>query len=327
MFDPDQFHDPEFRTLVLAARAVIAERVHRGVATPPKRLAVAALDEMPDEDDPAAVRAWAPSAAFRDAVRSVVLATLELYVGIVEVLADEADREDGDGMVVPPDVRNAGRVHTNPLSRPADGSREPWHQARQRARAAALWKGSPTRFVRKYTVRTPLRHPDRPDLTLAGCRLARATPPAGLPVLRPIPSSTRAAAITPAEPVGARRPLAAFPVFRAGRLPHQARETVENGLRLGAVGNLISTTVLRARLEPSGAHEAGPRAVKTPREPFRTARELPPRGLGPGQRPSGVRSEIRWRRPRRTPSDRPSRERFPDDQAVGRAGGRSSAPR
>ena len=51
MFDPDQFHDPEFRTLVLAARAVLAERVHRGVATPPERLAVAALDEMPDEDD------------------------------------------------------------------------------------------------------------------------------------------------------------------------------------------------------------------------------------------------------------------------------------
>ena len=96
MFDPDQFHDPEFRTLVLAARAVIAERVHRGVATPPKRLAVAALDEMPDEDDPAAVRAWAPSAAFRDAVRSVVLATLALYLGIVESLADEADREDAD---------------------------------------------------------------------------------------------------------------------------------------------------------------------------------------------------------------------------------------
>ena len=92
----DQFHDPEFRTLVRAARAVITERVHRGVATPPERLAVAALDEMPDEDDPAAVRAWAPSAAVRDAVRSVVLATLEQYVGIVEALADEADREDGD---------------------------------------------------------------------------------------------------------------------------------------------------------------------------------------------------------------------------------------
>ena len=96
MFDPYQFHDLEFRTLVRAARAVIAERVHRGVATPPERLAVAALDEMPDEEDPAAVRAWAPSAAFRDAVRSVVLATLAQYVGIVEALADEADRQDGD---------------------------------------------------------------------------------------------------------------------------------------------------------------------------------------------------------------------------------------
>ena len=63
MFDPDQFHDPEFRSLVQAARAVVAERGHRGVATPPERLAVAALGEMPDDDDAAAVRAWAPSAA------------------------------------------------------------------------------------------------------------------------------------------------------------------------------------------------------------------------------------------------------------------------
>ena len=39
--------------------------------------------------------------------------------------------------------------------------------------------------------------------------MARATPPPGLPVLRPFPSSTRAAAITPAEPVGAR--VARFP--------------------------------------------------------------------------------------------------------------------
>ena len=96
MFDHDQFHDPEFRTLVRTARAVIAERVRRGIATPPERLAVAALDEMPDEDDPAAVRAWAPSAAFRDAVRSVVLATLAQYLGIIETLADEADRKDVD---------------------------------------------------------------------------------------------------------------------------------------------------------------------------------------------------------------------------------------
>ena len=95
MFNHDQFHDPEFRNLVRAARAVIAERVGRGIATPAERLAVAALDEMPDEDDDDAVRA--PSAAFRDAVRSSVLATLALYAGIVETLADEAGRDGGGG--------------------------------------------------------------------------------------------------------------------------------------------------------------------------------------------------------------------------------------
>ena len=53
---------------------------------------------MPDEDDDDdAVRAWAPSVAFRDAVRSSALATLALYVGIVETLADQADRDDGGG--------------------------------------------------------------------------------------------------------------------------------------------------------------------------------------------------------------------------------------
>ena len=50
---------------------------------------------MPDEDPPPC-GAWAPSAAFRDAVRSVVLATLAQYLGIIETLADEADREDVD---------------------------------------------------------------------------------------------------------------------------------------------------------------------------------------------------------------------------------------
>ena len=62
MFDPDLLYDPEFRTRVQAARALIAERVRRGVATPTEQLAVAVLEEMPDEDDPDAVRAWAPSA-------------------------------------------------------------------------------------------------------------------------------------------------------------------------------------------------------------------------------------------------------------------------
>ena len=69
-----------------------------------------------------------------------------------------------------------------------------------------------TRLPRYYG---PLRHPLRPDLTLAGCRLARATPPAGLPVLRPFPSSMRAAATTPAEPAGAC--VARYPA--AGSLP------------------------------------------------------------------------------------------------------------
>ena len=96
MFDPEQLDDPEFRTRVQAARALIAERVRRGVATPAEHLAVVVLDEMPDEDDPAAVRAWTPSAAFREAVRSAALATLALYVGIVETLADETNRDDGD---------------------------------------------------------------------------------------------------------------------------------------------------------------------------------------------------------------------------------------
>ena len=69
-----------------------------------------------------------------------------------------------------------------------------------------------TRRQRSYEL---LRHPGRPDLALTGRRLARATPPAGLPVLRPSPSSTRAVATTPAEAVGAR--VARFPT--AGSLP------------------------------------------------------------------------------------------------------------
>ena len=188
MFDPDQFHDPEFRSLVLAARAVIAERVHRGVATPPKRLAVAALDEMPDEDDPAAVRAWAPSAAFRDAVRSVVLATLELYVGIVEVLADEADREDGDGMVVPPDVRNAGRVHK--LWPTCPGRRlepQPHHLRQERRDAVRRPRGrrgpqGPDRAGDAVLHEPDVRRPERPNS--AACR-RRARASSGSMRVRP----------------------------------------------------------------------------------------------------------------------------------------------
>ena len=53
-----------------------------------------ALAEQPDEGDEAAIRAWQPSRAFRAAVRMVAAATLAQYVGVVEALADEADRND-----------------------------------------------------------------------------------------------------------------------------------------------------------------------------------------------------------------------------------------
>ena len=62
---------------------------------------------------------------------------------------------------------------------------------------------SSTGITRRLQSYGPLRHPDRPGLPLAGVRLARATPPTGLPVLRPSPPSIRAAANTPAEPDGA----------------------------------------------------------------------------------------------------------------------------
>ena len=74
---------------------------------------------------------------------------------------------------------------------------------------------SSTGITRRHQSYGPLRHPDRPGLPLAGVRLARATPPTGLPVLRPSPSCMRAAAITPAEPAGAL--VARFPAD--GSLP------------------------------------------------------------------------------------------------------------
>ena len=65
--------------------------------------------------------------------------------------------------------------------------------------------------------------PCRPIRPLAGFRLARATPPTGLPVLLRSPSSMRAAATTPAEPTGAcvvRFPVdGGLPVRMAGQFP------------------------------------------------------------------------------------------------------------
>ena len=218
MFDPDQFHDPEFRSLVRATRAVIAERVHRGVASPPERLAVAALDEMPDEDDPAAVRAWAPSAAFRDAVRSVVLATLALYLGIVESLADEADREGrrrrrrDDALTTwwplaaapwasevlrhrPPLGRRPGRVvRHHPRGLPVPGQH---HVGRRRPPPRQLRRQPDTSRVGGYP-RLDARRPRR--------RLGTAAPPSAARAARPGPRATGSRRTAASGARGRRRP-------------------------------------------------------------------------------------------------------------------------
>ena len=93
----DDLADPKFHSLVMVARRLIEERCARGAASPAEQLAVVALAEQPDEGDEAAVRAWQPTSQFRAAVRMVVTATLAHYVGVVEALADEADRDD-DGV-------------------------------------------------------------------------------------------------------------------------------------------------------------------------------------------------------------------------------------
>ena len=86
--------DPEYRALVAVAVRLLEERCARGVASPAETLAVVALAEQPDEGDAAAVRAWQPTVEFRAAVRRVVTSTLAYYVGVVEVLADDADGDD-----------------------------------------------------------------------------------------------------------------------------------------------------------------------------------------------------------------------------------------
>ena len=72
-----------------------------------------------------------------------------------------------------------------------------------------------TRLPRYYG---PLRHPERPGLSLAGCRLeVTRLPREGLPVLRPISLCRHAAAHTPAGPMGldrSCRPEAAYPPRR-----------------------------------------------------------------------------------------------------------------
>jgi hypothetical protein len=77
----------------------------------------------------------------------------------------------------------------------------------------------PTGITRLPWYYGPLRHPDRPSLSLAGVQLGVTRPhPTGLPVLRPVPMYMHADATTPVGPLAAdahrhqgRRPS---PLFR-----------------------------------------------------------------------------------------------------------------
>ena len=115
----------------------------------------------------------------------------------------------------------------------------------------------------------PLRHPARPDLTLAGCRLARATPPPGLPVLRPFPSSMRAVATTPAESVGAC--VARFPTHAS--LPRQLGES--------ASASIVSRPARRSLALPPAW------SLGRPRRPF-VIRVLQPMSLPPSSAPTAT---------------------------------------
>ena len=97
-------------------------------------------------------------------------------------------------------------------------SRLPSFPHRSRTRAPSLHRRYPASAV----IQAP-PPPCWPGLPLTGFRLARATPPTGLPVLPPSPSSMRAAVNTPAGSAGAR--VARFPAgaslprYSAGRPP------------------------------------------------------------------------------------------------------------
>ena len=87
---PDELNAPQFGELPGAARRILEERFARDVATPRWRLAVVAVHELRGG------ASLGPIAAFRAAVRTVSLSTVEFYVGVVDTLVDEPDRDVAD---------------------------------------------------------------------------------------------------------------------------------------------------------------------------------------------------------------------------------------
>ena len=78
------------------ARAVIAERVWRGLARPPERLGGRSARRDAGRGRSRGGAGVGAVGRVPGCGSLVVLVTLAQYVGIVEALADEADREDGD---------------------------------------------------------------------------------------------------------------------------------------------------------------------------------------------------------------------------------------
>ena len=141
----------------------------------------------------------------------------------------------------------------------------------------------------------PLRHPAGPTLALAGlsvgaCHAHRS----GLPVLRPFPSSMRAAATTPAEPVGAcvaRFPTdGSLPRFHGGsasalRVSGPARRSLVVAARMvakpplaarciGVLQTMSLPPIIRSRLLPAGATVAGRDSHPLKNGAFHGAREM-----------------------------------------------------
>ena len=148
---------------------------------------------------------------------------------------------------------------------------------------------------------------------LCGRLLARCLTP-GDPIHEPgadyilIAASLEQARITLSFVRPVLEPLGGFSFLdSAQRIAYRHKPT---GTRLRVLSSDGKTAMrVRARLEPSGAHEAGPRAVKTPQGALSGGPRASSPRTWPRARPLGGALRRSGRaRPRRTPSDRPSRE-------------------
>ena len=160
-------------------------------------------EDLPGSRQKACGRAWVPR--HRGASRPLTKATPGVLPSTKEKVSAPQNRYFRCSIALP--VRTATDTSPDPSRGHTHGSRrvvagytfntEDFHLL-----PSASSPGEPPFLRRHYPASSVLRaHPPprRPGLTLAGCRLARATPPTGLPVLQRFPSSTHASTTTPAE--------------------------------------------------------------------------------------------------------------------------------